>query len=300
VISPAATKPIRFGSSLLEGKSLKIYMHEFSQYLEGLDHEDPVIRGKAARGLAKYSAAEWKATPDAVSAAVPALAKASRLRGTGPADGAFRAEATKALGNIGAESAAILSELLRLLQEDSDSRVRTEAAHGLGKLGAGAGTASQTLVVVMGDPASEDTLRGEAAWALARVAPLALGTAAALGAAADDKSGYVGVRAAEALWKATGEAGQSARALATRLDDPAVRHMAAQALNRIGPEAKGAVPALLIATKSEDRLFRESVLMALRRIDPEAAAKAGLITAGVDNYGTARPFKLFPKAAGRR
>jgi HEAT repeat protein len=253
---------------------LKIYMHEFSRYLGELTHDDPVVRGKAATGLAKYSGAEWRDTPDAVSAAIPALAKAFRYRRETPEDGTFRAAATKAFGNIGAESAAIMPELLRLLQEDTDSAVRTEAAHGLGKLGQGAETASRTLAVVIGDPASGDTLRGEAAWALARVAPLAAGTAAALRAASDDKSGYVGVRAAEALWKATGEAGQAARALANRLDDPAVRHAAAQALNRIGPGAKGAVPALLMATKSEDRLFRESVLMALRKIDPEAAAKA--------------------------
>ena len=185
-------------------------MHEFSQYLGELTHDDPVVRGRAVSGLAKYSGAEWQSTPDAISAAVPALAKASRSRGETPADGVFRAAATKALGNIGAESAAIVPELLRLLQEDTDSLVRTEAAHGLGKLGQGAGTASRALAVVMGDPASGDTLRGEAAWALARVAPLAPGTAAALRAAADDKSGAVGVRAAEALWKASGEAGQAA------------------------------------------------------------------------------------------
>jgi hypothetical protein len=278
---------------------LKIYMHEFSQYLGELTHDDPVVRGKAASGLAKYSSAEWQGTPDAVSAAVPALAKASRSRRETPEDGAFRAAATKALGNIGAESTAIVPELFRLLQEDTDSRVRTEAAHGLGKLGQGAETASRTLAVVMGDPASGDTLRGEAAWALARVAPLAPGTAPALRAAAEGNNGYVGVRAAEALWKASGEAGQAARALANRLDDPTVRHAAAQALNRIGPGAKRAVPALLIATRSEDRLFRESVLMALRRIDPEAAANAGLKTPAVDNCGTARPFKPFPKARRR-
>ena len=154
---------------------MKIYMHEFSQYLGELTHDDPVVRGRAVSGLAKYSGAEWQSTPDAVSAAVPALAKASRSGRETPADGAFRAAATKALGNIGAESAAIVPELLRLLQEDTDSRVRTEAAHGLGKLGQGAGIASRTLAVVMGDPASGDTLRGEAAWALARVAPLAPG-----------------------------------------------------------------------------------------------------------------------------
>ena len=255
---------------------MKIYMQEFNGYLDGLTHEDPVLRLRAVRGLAKYSGAQWQDAPDAVIAAVPALVKAARLRGAAPGEGAYRAEATKALGNIGAESPVVVDELLRLLQEDADGSVRTEAAHALGIIGEQAATASRALVVVIGDLGGGDILRGEAAWALARVGPLSPGTAAALGAAVDDRSGHVGVRAAEALWKVSGDASRAGQALAARLGDPAVRHAAAQALNRIGPGAKGAVPALLDATKSKDRLFRESVVMALRKIDPGAAAKAGL------------------------
>jgi HEAT repeat protein len=266
----------RFDGSLQEGKLMKINMHEFNQYLGGLAHDDPVVRRKAASGLAKYSGAEWQGSPDAVSAAVPALVNATRPRGATPPDGPFRADAAKALGNIGAESPAIVAELLRLLKEDADDSVRTEAAHALGKIGERAETASRALAVVIGDPGNDDILRGEATWALARVGPLAPGTAAALGAAIDDSSGHVGVRAAEALWKVSGDAGRPVLALVARLGDPAVRQAAAQALNRIGPGAKGAVPALLVARKSKDRLFRESVVMALRRIDPEAAAKVGL------------------------
>ena len=249
-------------------------MHQFTEHLAGMASNDILVRQKAVSNLAKYSSAEWQGTPDAVSSAVPALAKASRL-GV-PAGEAIRADAARALGNIGAESSAVVPELVRLLQEDSDSKVRTEAAHALGKIGERAGAASRALADVVDDPACGDILRGEAAWALARVGPLAPGSVPALSAAARDRSGYVGVRAAEALWKASGEASPAALALAARLEDPEVRNAAAQALNRIGPGAKGAVRALLMATKSTDRLFRESVVMALRRIDPGAAAQAGL------------------------
>ena len=238
-----------------------------------------VLIGEASlkAGLAeKYSGAQWQGAPDAVSEAVPALVKAARLRSAAPSDMAFRAEATKALGNIGAESPAVVAKLLRLLKEDADGSVRTEAAHALGMIGERAATACRALVVVIGDPGGGDILRGEAMWALARVGPLAPGTAATLGAAVDDHSGHVGVRAAEALWKVSGDAGRAVLALVARLGDPAARHAAAQALNRIGLGAKAAVPALLIAMKSKDRLFRESVVMALRKIDPGAAAKAGL------------------------
>ena len=163
-----------------------------------------------------------------------------------------------------------------MLQEDADNSVRTEAAHALGMIGERAAAASRALVAVIGDPDSGEILRGEAAWALARVGPLAPGTAATLRTAMDDRSGHVGVRAAEALWTVSGDAGRAVLALVARLGDPAVRHAAVQALNRIGLGAKAAVPALLIALKTKDRLFRESVVMALRRIDPETAAKAGL------------------------
>jgi HEAT repeat protein len=253
---------------------MKINMHQFTEHLAGMANNDILVRQKAVSNLAKYSSAEWQGTPDAVSSAVPALAKASRL-GV-PAGEAIRADAARALGNIGAESSAVVPELVRLLQEDPNSMVRIEAAHALGKIGEKAGAASRALAAVVREPSSGDILRGEAAWALARVGPLDPGAVAALDEAAHDRSGHVSVRAAEALWKVSGEASRATRALAHRLEDPAVRNAAAQALNRIGPGANGAVEALLVAMKSKDRFFRESVVMALRRIDPAAAAKAGV------------------------
>jgi HEAT repeat protein len=254
---------------------MKINMNQFNEYLGQLANNDIIVRQRAVGGLAKYSSAEWQGSPDAVSSGVPALVKASRAGGAAT-DGTIRAEAAKALGNIGADSSAVVPALIRILQEDSEDKPRTEAAHALGKIGEKAATASGALAALVIDASGEDVLRGEAAWALARVAPLAASTAAALRQAARDRSGYVSVRAAEALWKVSGDAGRAAQALAARLEDPAVRDAAAQALNRIGPGAKGAVKALLTAMKSKDRLFRESVAMALRKIDPVAAAKAGL------------------------
>jgi HEAT repeat protein len=255
---------------------MKINMNQFNEFLGQLAHNDIGVRQKAVCGLAKYSCAEWQGTPDAVSSAVPALVKASRSGGALPTDGTIRAQAAHALGNIGADSSAVVPALLRILQEDSEPKARTEAAHALGKIGENAGTACKALAAIVVDPNCEELLRGEAAWALVRVAPLAQSTAAALRQGAQDRSGYVSVRAAEALWKVSGDGNRAAKTLAARLDDPAVRDAAAQALNRIGPDAKGAVQALVFAMKSKDRLFRESVVMALRKIDPAAAAKAGL------------------------
>jgi HEAT repeat protein len=260
----------------LKGNLMKINLNQLNEYLGQLAHNDLGVRQKAVCGLAKYSSAEWQGTPDAVSSAVPVLVKASRSGGALPTDVIIRSEAAKALGNIGADSSAVVPALLRILQEDSEPKARTEAAHSLGRIGEKAGIASKTLAAIVVDPDCEDLLRGEAAWALVRVAPLAQSTAAALRQGAHDRSGYVSVRAAEALWKVSGDASRAAKTLAARLDDPEVRDAAAQALNRIGPGAKGAVQALVFAMKSKDRLFRELVVMALRNIDPAAAAKAGL------------------------
>jgi len=254
---------------------VKIYMHEFNEYLGGLSHDDPTIRHKSVSGLAKYTSAEWQGTPDAIPAAVAALVSASRLRAA-PPDAGFRAEAAKALGNIGTQSPAVLPALLRLLQKDTESAVRAEAARALGKIGAGAASASRSIAAVLDDPDSGDTIRGAAAWALARVDPSATGTASSLRAAVDDRSGHVGVCAAEALWHVCRQDGQAIVALAARLGDPVAREAAAQALYRIGPAAKQAVPALLAAAKAKDRLFREVVLMAVRKIDPQATVKARL------------------------
>lgn len=248
-------------------------MHVFSEHLCGLSDADPNVRRKAVNGLMQFSSAEWESAPDAVTDAVRVLVGNNTRRAAGPSD---RAESAKVLGNIGSRSPAVVPELHRLLQEDRDDEVRTEAARALGRIGEKAGLAGQALAAVLTGANAGDTLRGEAARALARVDPLSPHTAVALRAAAKDRSGHVAICAAEALWRVSGEADRAVPAIANRLSDPGARDLATQALYRIGPKAKAAVPALLAAAKDKDRLFRESVVMALKKIDPEAAAKAGV------------------------
>ncbi len=254
---------------------MKINMQEFKVYLEGLIQEDAGTRQKAVSGLAKYSSAEWESSPDAVMPAIEALIRSDhRGAGRGP-NAPFRAEAAKTLGNIGARSKAVVPELVRLLQDDPEVAVRVEAARALGKIGEGAEPACQTLAAVLSARNGGDTLRGEVAWALVRVAPNASATAAALNAAAGDRSGHVGVCAAAALGS-IGDVSNAVPALAARLSDRGVREAAVQALYRIGPKARQAFPELLAAAKDKDRLFRESVIMALKKIDPDATARAGI------------------------
>jgi HEAT repeat protein len=255
---------------------MKVNMQQFNGHLVGLSEGDATARRDAIGGLAKYSDLEWEGAPEAVDAAIAGLIGTRHQRGVRAFDAPSRVDAAKTLGNIGTRSAAVVPELLRLLGEDTDSAVRTEAARSLGRIGAGAESAGGALVAVLTGANSGDELRCEAARALARADPLAPATAAALRAAANDRSGSVGVCAAEALWRATDDADRATRALIARLSDVRVRAAAAQALYRMGPQAKAAVPALLAAAKDKDRLFHESVVMALLKIDPSAAAKAGV------------------------
>jgi len=255
---------------------MKINMKEFNDNLAGLANGDAAVQHKAISELARYSSPDWQRNPDAVVAAVAAVLKRSPAREAKCLDEVFRAEAARTLGNIGLESPAVVPELLRLLEKDTDAGVRTEAARALGKIGQGAAAANHALVAALRDTRGADALRAAAVWALSRVAPAAPSTVSALSAAANDRSGHVGVNAAEALWKVSGGSSEAVLALAARLDDVAVRDAAAHALYRIGPEAKPASPALVAAAKTKDRLFKQSVVMALLKIDPEAAAKAGL------------------------
>jgi HEAT repeat protein len=254
---------------------MKINMNEFHECLSGIAKGDPATKRKSIGDLAKYSGAEWERAPDAITAAVNALTGALERPRSTNSDPAARMEAVKALGNIGTQSPGVVPAVLRVLQQDPDEEVRAEAARALGKIGEGAVAASRALTSVLKTTAIGEGLRGEAARALARVDPTAPGTAVTLRTAAKDRSAYVSICAAEALWRVSPDAEQVVPALASRLRDPEVRDVAAQALYRIGPKAKGAVPALLTAAKDKDRLFRESVLMALKKIDPEAAARVG-------------------------
>jgi HEAT repeat protein len=254
---------------------MKINMQEFKVHLNGLTQEDAGTRQRAVTGLAKYSCAEWEGSPDAVIPAIEALVRSDHGRAGRTCDGRFRTEAAKTLGNIGTRSKAVVPELLHLLQNDPDVAVRVEAARALGKIGTGAERACQVLAAALSARGGGDMLRGEVAWALARVAPDAPDTAAALHAVAADRSGHVGVCAAAALGS-IGDVGNAVPALAARLSDRGVREAAVQALYRIGPKAQPAFPELLAAAKDKDRLFRESVVMALKKIDPDAAARAGI------------------------
>jgi HEAT repeat protein len=251
---------------------MKINLRELDLYISALTDADRAVRRKALSDLAKFSAAEWQNTPDAVNAAVGIIVATGLRRDTEGGDAASRTEATKALGNIGPCSpGTVVPELLRLLQ-DEEGGVKVEAVRSLHKIGEAAAAASLALAAMLRENGNHQ-LRGEAARALARVAPSSVAATAALRSALGDRSGHVCVCAAEALWNISQKADEVIPTLVERLTDPQARNQAVQALYRVGPAAKAAVPALQAAVADNDRLFRESVILALCKIDPNAAAR---------------------------
>jgi len=251
----------------------KIHEGQFDAHLVGLKDDSPLVRRQAVSGLAGYTGPEWEGSPEAAASAADALIS-SCLRNSGSPDGALRADATRALGNIGAQSPAVVPKLVRLLEDDADANVRLEAARGIGKIGPPASAAAAPLVAVLLNGRASEVLRGEAARALARVAPAAPATLTALRQAAQGTNGFVGASAAEALSRIPSAEAEAVLKLAAWLSDPKGRSVAAQALYRIGPRAKAAMPALRAVSKDRDRLFQEAVGMAMRKIDQTLVASS--------------------------
>lgn len=247
----------------------KFNMTQLNGLLAELSSDASEARRLALCALMKYTSSEWGSSPEAVAAAVgPVIAVAG---GTASSNQTLRGLAIQVLGNIGPHSPEVLPELSRLLQRGTEVELQAEAARALGKIGAPAEGAGEALIAALNrrDPG----LRCAAAQALARVAPLVPAAVAALRAATGDANGSVAVCAASALWAATGD-GRAILALAERLSDPEARDAAVQALYRIGPPAKAAVPALQSVRAGNDRLFREAVGMALGKITVPAMARS--------------------------
>jgi HEAT repeat protein len=134
----------------------------------------------------------------------------------------------------------------------------------------------------------EPLCREKAARTLGSIGELAVDAAPALEAVLRDKHLEVRLAAGKGLWNITKNADAVVPVLAELLggkgppqaDTADARRMFLQsvieALCRIGPSAKAAIPALTRKIKDENRLIRESAQRALREIGPAAAKKANV------------------------
>jgi HEAT repeat protein len=134
----------------------------------------------------------------------------------------------------------------------------------------------------------EPLCREKAARTLGSIGELAVDAASALESILRDKHLEVRLAAGKGLWNITKNGEAVVPVLAELLggkgppqaDTADARRMFIQsvieALCRIGPSAKGAIPALTRKTKDENRLIRESAQRALREIGPAASKKANV------------------------
>jgi HEAT repeat protein len=215
------------------------------------------------------------------------------------ADEDTRRQAATALARLGARAVPAASALAAALK-DKDATVRQYAAFTLGQIGSEAEGAVTALAEALGDRA--ETVRQLAAQALSAIGPAAREAVPALIAAIKDADAGVRLSAVEALGHIGPAAKQAVPALLDVLDkgdkgplpapgfgrfpapfgqplgsprflSPAsARQLAAEALGRIGPDAKGAVPALFKVLKDDAHGLRDTAAVALRGIGKPAVS----------------------------
>jgi len=204
--------------------------------IEALKDKEESVRQQAAIALGRIG-------PDA-KAAVPALVKAMKDK-----DRVVRQQAAKALAQIGLEGLEPKVAVTALVEglKDKDRIVRQQAAKALGQIGPEAKAAVPALMRILSK--DDDQVRLQAIESLglmgseAEIAILPLARML-IGPSADFR-----IQASRAL----GRIGPPAiSALVETLKDVNGRQVAVVALGSIGPEAKGAIPALLQALKAKD------------------------------------------------
>jgi HEAT repeat protein len=209
-----------------------------------------------------------------------------------------RMRAMVALRQIGPDAQTAVQALVRQLFS-KDETTRGLAADALGSIGRGAGDAAPALGKALSGASNNYDRIGNA---LARIGKPAV---ASLKTALGDKDEWARAVAAEALGKIGPDARDAVPELAAALGDPSlrVRHHAAVALGKIGPEAKPVVPALTKALRDADDVAICAAL-ALVQIDPAAIETAvpaliGALERGMDSRSAAEALARLGPAAKR-
>ena len=183
-----------------------------------------------------------------------------------------RVAAIDKLAAMGPGAKDAVGDLVEQLSDES-ARVRAHAAYALGMIGPHAGDAGDALAKAVADP--DVHVRREAIQAIETIRVGVDVVGAALAGALGDPEPAVQVAALDTLV----DLGQPAvPVLAGALDNPKTRYWAALGLVEFGPQAKGAVDALIKALADDRPEVRREVLIALAEIGPDAAPAAPAVT----------------------
>ena len=221
------------------------------------------------------------------TSAVPRLIEA-----LGHKDRLVRRGAAESLGRLGRAATGAVDALIGLL-EDEDWHVPHLAATALGRIGPEARAAIPALTAIVADERNDTQLRHSAAEALGRLGPEARAAIPALIETLSGESAHVAWQAAATLGVFGGQAVPGLiEAFSSESSDRKVRCRAADALGRIGPDARCAAEALIEALSdaqpatgfySEEPLMRigpvcvEHLIRALRSGDEDIRANAARI-----------------------
>lgn len=317
--------------------------------LAGLEDPSPDVRRLAAQTLAGLR----KRPHQQPARSVPALARALRspqwttrlaaagfladmglqagaaapdlIQALGDGIPGVAAEAARALGTIGPESAGAVPALLQALRSPGrDEVVRSAAARALGPLAAIDDDVLLALLETIatrlgarpsraeaggsGDPDAPGVLEGpEDSWtagllggltleetedvrsaAIASIGKLGAGSVSALGGALRHRDPVVREGAAVLLGTIGPDAGAALDALAasTTDPDPRVRAAAADAIGALGAAAKEAAPALRRAFRDADGRVRAAAVRALRWVGPDPSADSADLAGLLDDPAT--------------
>jgi len=212
-----------------------------------LDHSDVAIRVEATRALGRIG-------PDA-AAAVPAL-----IRECAEGEEALRLSALESLGRIGPAAASALPQVQSQLTHETPA-IRAAAVTALGLIQADASESLPHLVRGLEDPDAD--VRHAAAEAVGRLGQAGRPATRPLVALLKNKEDWS--VALDALRQVEAD---SVPDLIQALDnsEPSVRLYACEALGKLGPRAKDALPQLRNLEKDDYDFIRRQARDAVRRI----------------------------------
>ena len=201
------------------------------------------------------------------------LAVATLRRALGDATAAVRTQAAVALGRIGPDAAAAVSDLIPLLQ-DADETVRCRAAEALGSMPAQAAAILPPLSALLHDGSA--AVKAAAARGLGALRKEAASATPTLIALLQDSADEVRAAAAEAVAQIGRLTDAATDSLVEGLTDPdnVVRAQTAEALGVIGAAAQDAAPALVEVVRNGDDRVRAKAVRALGMIGEAAAEVA--------------------------
>ncbi|MSR57705.1 MAG: HEAT repeat domain-containing protein [Planctomycetaceae bacterium] len=181
-----------------------------------------------------------------------------------------RLESVTALSSLEAGAKLAVPELVKLLDNEKNPRIRSEALGTLGNIGPAATEALPSVLRSLADPAP--LVRYSACYTLGKIGPKAKEAVPVLVSNLTSKDEFLGIVSAWALVYIDPKREGLAEAVVPLLiklleaDDPQARLEAIKALVALGPQSKAAVPALKGLSKDKDEGVRKAAGAAVKKV----------------------------------